>query len=173
MPTPEETGTLVTRELQKEEGKKGESDEDETLPSEERQNAITQTLVDEGVPELQAKGLAATTISDGLKYVFATADLETRAFFSVKPRGGAIVILLNTNHPAYTHLVEVLELDVENTDEETLKIRLTRALYGLKLLLEAWARYEDEQPDGDLREHAQNVRVDWGKIARRFLKGEE
>ncbi|MGB5634314.1 MAG: hypothetical protein WBM86_16250 [Waterburya sp.] len=130
-------------------------------------------MTEVGVPETKAKELAATTISDNLKYTFVDADLETAAFFSVKPKGGAILVTLNINHPAYSNLIEVLEDDVENVDTETLKLRLSQSQKGLKLLLAAWARYEDEQPDGKRRQDTQDTRVDWGRIARQFLEQEE
>ena len=168
----EEVATEVTEE-RKREGHKGESDKQESLPKEKRQKAIEETLNEQGVTESQAILLAAKTVDDGLKYVFAEADLETAAFFSVKPKGGAIIVTLNTNHPAYKNLVEILEKDVEGVDEETLRSRLTNSLEGLKLLLMAWARYEDEQPDGKRRQMAQDTRVDWGRIARQFLEQEE
>ncbi len=170
--TPEKRATRVT-ENRKQEGYKGKSDKDESLPVEKRQATIEKTLTDVGVTESKAKELAAATVSDNLKYVFADADLDTAAFFSVKPKGGAIVVTLNTNHPAYENLVEILEEEVDNTDTETLKSRLTKSLKGLKLLLAAWARYEDEQPDGKRRQDTQDARVDWGRIARQFLEREE
>ena len=83
------------------------------------------------------------------------------------------MITLNANHPAYKNLIEVLEEEVEGVDIETLRSRLTNSLDGLKLLLMAWARYEDEQPDGPRRNRAQDTRVDWGRVARQFLEGEE
>ncbi|MBD2255305.1 ATP-binding protein [Nostoc parmelioides] len=168
----EEVATAVTQERKKE-GHTGESDKQELLSKQERQEVIEKTLTDEGLTENQAVQLAATTIDDGLKYIFAEADLETPAFFSVKPRGGAIIVTLNTNHPAYKNLVEILEKDVDGVDPETLRYRLTNSLEGLKLLLMAWARYEDEQPDGKRRQAAQDTRVDWGRIARQFLEKEE
>ncbi len=169
--SPESIATSATRERQ-EEGHQGASDRDETLPPQQRQAAIEKSLIDEGVTATAAKHLAATTVSDGLKYVFAEADLETQAFFSVKPRGGAIVITLNTNHPAYEHLVEVVEGTAEISDPKQLQDRLNRAADGLKLLLSAWARYEDEQPDGKPRSQAADARSDWGRIARNFLERE-
>lgn len=66
-----------------------------------------------------------------------------------------------------------MEDDVENVDTETLKLRLSQSQKGLKLLLAAWARYEDEQPDGKRRQDTQDTRVDWGRIARQFLEQEE
>jgi len=168
----EKVATAVTEERKKE-GHQGASDKDELLPKEERQKVIEQTLTNEGIAETQAKQLAATTVDDGLKYTFAEADIETAAFFSVKPRGGAIIVTLNTSHPAYKNLVEILEEDVDGVDTEILRSRLTNSLEGLKLLLMAWARYEDEQPDGRRRQVAQDARVDWGRIARQFLEREE
>jgi len=83
------------------------------------------------------------------------------------------VITLNTSHPAYRNLVEVLESDETTTDVEKLQDRLSRASDGLKLLLSAWARYEDELPDGVQRTRAQDARVDWGRMARLFLERED
>lgn len=172
-PVAEEVATAATEERKKE-GRVGQSDQDEAKPKEIRQTEIKETLTEQGVTETQANELAAKTINDGLKYTFAEADLETPAFFSVKPRGGAIIVTLNTSHPAYDKLVEVMEKDVDNVDAEILRTRLSNSLEGLKLLLMAWARYEDEQPDGSkLRQAAQDARVDWGRIARQFLELEE
>jgi len=167
----EKVATTVTQE-RKSQGYKGKSDEDEKLPKEERKQVIEQTLKEEGVTEAQAELLAATTVNDGLKYAFVEAPLDTPAFFSVKPRGGAIIVTLNTDHPAYKNLVEVLEEDIDKADMDALASRLINSLEGLKLLLMAWARYEDEQPDGKRKEDARDTRIDWGRIARRFLDNE-
>jgi hypothetical protein len=165
--TPEAQATEATNK-RRDEGFPGKSDKDELLPADERKGILEEALIDEGLPEALARGLAATTIANGLKYVFAEADLETPAFFSVKQRGGAIVVTLNTSHPAYPSLVEVLEKETDE-NEEALHGRLRNALDGLKLLLMAWARFEDEQPDGTRRSYAQETRGDWGRIARQFL----
>ena len=113
-----------------------------------------------------------TTFSDGLKYIFNYADMESPAFFSVRPKGGEIIISLNVNHPAYDKLFEIVEEDPGKEDSETLCRHLLKAREGLKLLFMAWARYEDEQPDGLMRSRAQQARYDWGTIAGRFLAGE-
>ncbi|MEM8779495.1 MAG: ATP-binding protein [Cyanobacteria bacterium P01_G01_bin.49] len=168
---PQKIATHVTKE-RKSQGYKGKSDEDEELPKPERKEVIKKTLKEEGVTETQAELLAATTVDDGLKYTFAEAPIDSPAFFSVKPRGGAIIVTLNTEHPAYQNLVEILEEDVDKTDMDTLRSRLINSLDGLKLLLMAWARYEDEQPDGKRKSDAQDARIDWGRIAKRFLENE-
>ena len=168
----EQRGTEVTNQ-RKEEGHEGLSDAGESLPAIERAAEIEGALANDGVPSERARELAARTIDDGLKFIFVEASLENSAFFSVKQRGGSIIITLNTTHPAYGSLVEVLEKTPGQDDAEGLHQRLLKAADGLKLLLMAWARYEDEQPDGPRRERAQQARDDWGRLARQFLRESE
>jgi len=169
--SPESRATEVTQH-RKDDGQLGQSDRDEHLPEGQRQDQIEKELERQGMPEGAAKELAAKTISDGLKYVIAEADLESPAFFSVKQKGGSIIITLNTSHPAYDSLVEVLERDPSSDSVDELRSRLSSASDGLKLLLMAWARYEDEQPDGLPRDRAQEARADWGRLARQFLRSD-
>lgn len=169
---PQKTATYITKERQNN-GYVGESDKDEQLPKQQRKQAIQETLIEEGITPTQAELLAATTVDDGLKYTFVEAPLDSPAFFSVKPKGGIIILTLNTKHPAYKNLVEVLEDNIEDADINTLRTRLANSLDALKLLLMAWARYEDEQPEGIRKQNAQDARIDWGRLARRFLENEE
>lgn len=164
----EKEATEKTRERQAE-GKRGESDTDEDKPAEVRKSDIKEVLTQQGLNEADANDLANLAVTDSQKYLFVEASLDSSAFFSVQPRGGALIVTLNTRHPAYPRLVDVLEKDQADQSVETLKERLNNALDGLKLLLMAWARYEDEQ-DSTRREAAQDARVDWGRIARRFLE---
>lgn len=165
----EKEATEKTRQRQAE-GKLGESDADEAKPIDVRRNDIKEILTQQGLDESNATELANTAVTDSLKYIFAEASLDSPAFFSVQPRGGALIVTLNTRHPAYVRLVDVLEKDFGEQSSEKLQERLQNALAGLKLLLMAWARYEDEQQNSGSREVAQDARVDWGRIARRFLE---
>ena len=163
-------GTLQTRKRQAE-GFAGASDSGEQAPAEEREKAIATELTDQGVPFKQAKELSATVVKDGIKYIFNESDIETSAFFSVRPRGGAVIISLNIAHPAYRHMIELLDTpNPEALSPEELVSRLNNAWMGLKLLLEAWARYEDEQPEGPRKNQVQDARNDWGRVARQFLE---
>jgi hypothetical protein len=164
----EKEATEKTRERQAE-GNRGESDADEQKPKDERQKDIVEVLTQQGLEQSDAEEIATNAVNDSLKYVFAEASLDSPAFFSVQPRGGALIVTLNTRHPAYSRLVDVLERDLTNQSTANLEERLNNALAGLKLLLMAWARYEDEQSSVN-RESAQDARVDWGRIARRFLE---
>jgi hypothetical protein len=166
--TPEEIATEITEERKKE-GHTGTSDEqEEKKPVEERKKEVEKTLFDEGVANAQE--VVDRLFSNNLKYQFVDSDFESHAFFTVKSRGGKILITLNINHPAYQNLVEVLDKEFEGEDEDELKFRLINASEGLKLLLMAWARYEDEQPDGARKNSAQDARMDWGRVAKDFLK---
>lgn len=160
----ETRGTAATRNLQGQ-GHRGESDAGEEHPREERVRALEEGLQDAGVLPHQAREEAMDTIDTGLKFQFAESPADSPAFFSVMPRGGVIILTLNTRHPVYEHLIEVLE----RADQGSTEDRLQNAREGLKLLLEAWARYEDEQPEGVRRDAAMDARTDWGRVARHFF----
>ncbi|WP_405143270.1 ATP-binding protein [Paenibacillus sp. FSL H7-0942] len=166
--TPEKMATELTQK-RKDEGFVGTSDEDEKNTPEIKEEDLKKELIDTGVVEEQAEELAAKTIKNNLKYSFSEASLETDAFFAVRPKGGSINIILNTRHPAYDNFLEVLERDSHENNINELTDRLEIASNGLKLLLMAWARYEDELLDGPLKEKAQEARTDWGRVAKRFL----
>jgi hypothetical protein len=169
--TPQKMATNVTKERQGQ-GYKGKSDAEEELPKEERQQVIKEMLIQNGSTENQAESQAARIVNNGLKYDFARGSIDGPAFFSVQSKGGSIMITLNTNHPVYKNLVEFLEDDVDNANIDALRIRLSNSLKGLKLLLMAWARYEDEQPEGERKQSAEDARHDWGRMARKFLNNE-
>ena len=80
--------------------------------------------------------------------------------FDTYSRAGKLFVVLNDQHPARDGLFELL--DEENEDS-------SRALKSLKLLLEAWARLEDEA-ENKKRQVLADVRSDWGRIARDFLQ---
>ena len=168
----EQSATSTTRERQKK-GRFGESDANENLPIPQKKAEIKDTLINDGLTENQATEIADITIDNNFKYTWIKAHLfDNDAFFSVKSKGGSLIVTLNMDHPAYDNLVEVLEKNVDEADVETLRNRLIRALDGLELLLMAWARYEDELPPGELKQTASKARRDWGTIAAEFLKSE-
>ncbi len=170
--SPEAIATKITREMI-EEGYSSKNDEQEKLPKKERDAQIQKVLLDQGIDEEDAREISEAATGDpGLKYVFAHADIQTPAFFTVRPKAGVIIITLNTEHPAYDKLMEIVDEDMTDVGRDELAERLTRARDGLKLLLEAWARYEDTLPDGTARDKAQEVRNDWGRMAKRFMVNE-
>ena len=166
--TPEERATEAVRERQRE-GKSGASDADEKRDPDERKEELAEELVARGHSESEATSLAAETIDKGLKYRMEVGSLDAGAFFSVQPKGGVLLVTLNTDHPAYDLLLGARSPDELPNDPEQLLASLQAAQQGLEMMLFAWARYEDEQIS-DLKRQAQNVRHDWGRMAETFLK---
>ncbi|RVW05990.1 ATP-binding protein [Rhodococcus spongiicola] len=169
--SPEAEATEITKKFQAE-GRKGQSDKEESMPESERVNALAQVFEGDGLTQAQARNKSLDVVQEGMKYVFSQGTLDGGAFFNVRPVAGEIVIKINVDHPAYEGLVEVLENQISDGDSrDELAERLRRANRGLKLLLMAWARYEDEEALPARREALQDIRTDWGRVASRFLRG--
>lgn len=160
--TAEAIATSATEKLKAEEGMSGKSDKGESLSQEIKTKEISQALEEVGIEN--AEPIAAEIVDEGLKYIIKDGDIDSDAFFSVKPKGGKIMIILNINHPVHSKLIEMLEMKEEETNANS------DTLSALKLVIMAWARYEDQQPDGDAKNRAQEARADWGRIAKRFLE---
>lgn len=168
----EKEATKKTRERQETDGTTGVSDEGEKKSPDDRKRDLVDGLSRSGLDDDDAREKADRIINDGLKYSFTQASIDNPSFFSVQPLGGVLNIILNTNHPAYSRLVDVLDVQPDEVTNTSLEDRLRAARTGLYVLLAAWARYEDEQ-NQTKREIAQEIRTDWGRIARRFLKQED
>ena len=132
----------------------------QTKSEEEKTKALTGALTDDGYDAKDAEDIATATVKAGDKFVFNNIALTSSAIFDVSPIEGINHIRLNTNHPIYEQLKNLVE---EQKEEES------PALIGLKLLLMAWARMEDET-DGVDRETVQDLRASWGQIAREFAR---
>ncbi|HNH11376.1 MAG TPA: hypothetical protein PK683_22945 [Leptospiraceae bacterium] len=128
-------------------------------------------MKEEEIPPSTIEKVMEEIFKKGYRIEFEYGEVGNANFFDVKFKSGTIFIKLNIKHPAYPHLIEVLDEEVEDQEAETLKERLVKARDGLKLLLIAWARFEDEQ-DGPARTRIQDTRHDWGRIARDFLSKE-
>ena len=84
--------------------------------------------------------------------------------FDIEPKAGIYNIQLNKNHPAFLNFFKLLADQDELNDDENASTEK-----GLKLLLESWARLEDEASE-NLKEELQNIRLEWGKLARLFFR---
>jgi len=114
---------------------------------------------------------AQELVHAGRKYQFTRTPLQSAAFFAVNSMAGLIHIKLNSDHPAFQNLVAILEDELGDTlPVEELANRLTRAREGLKLLLCSWARLEDEALVEEERERLEDIRTDWSKVAKQFLR---
>lgn len=158
----EAIATRALRRRQEQLGETGSSDRDEGRPDDERADVLSGEIEQEGVDPETAREIAVGYVQRKIKFRFRHGDFPGFAVFDVTSKAGVIIITINTRHPAHAHLFELLregEADVEESP----------ALQGLKLLLTAWARMEDEA-SGDSKIRLEDIRADWGRIARDFMR---
>ncbi len=160
--TAEDIATRALRRRQEKLGATGASDKDEDKPDEERTDVLTGEIEQEGLDPVTAREIAVSYVKRKIKFLFRHADFPGFAVFDVTSKAGVIIITINTKHPAHAHLFELLREGEADTPESP-------ALQGLKLLLTAWARMEDEA-SGDRKIELEDIRGEWGRIARDFLR---
>lgn len=115
-----------------------------------------------------AKNIAEATYKKNRKVIFVQADTDSQAFFNVETKPGGITeIVLNSNHPAYEKLFKALSTDISEDSDNDLVSRIENASDTLKLILAAWARYEQE--DIPSKDKIRDIRHEWGKMAKNFL----
>ena len=119
-----------------------------------------------------AKGIVKAVWERKLRLIFLTADLDGHAFFKVEEKpGGVAEVIINRKHPIYEKLYETLNPE-ELSSELSAEDRLETALSTLRLMFAAWARFEQETTERE-RRRLDDVRQDWGRMARFFLESSE
>lgn len=161
----EARASIVTSERVNKTGKEGRSDNNSTATDEKKVEAIKEALEEAGAPMQDAQKIAVQSVERDLKYFFTNTEHSSPAFFDVQEKSGMLFTRINTKHPAYDQFFALLENDGNELSEDN------PALTGLKLLLTAWARMEDEAPERDM-ERLQEIRIKWGQLAREFMQGE-
>lgn len=166
---------LVDRRAQ--EGHTGQTDTkgEHATDEEKRKEQLASLTGQHQVPEQDALAEVEDAISHQLKARWVSAAADTSAFFSVDMLAGMLQVVFNTNHPVYPRLEALLDSPIseeEGDDPEELRRQLQEASTTLKLLLFAWARYEDELSTQKLRDQARDARTDWGRMARDFFADE-
>lgn len=164
----EDVATNIVEE-QKAKGEKGATDMAPPIDDEEKRKALETSLKEHDVDSPTALARAIEIVDRGRRVLIESVRLNNQhAFFDVKPVGDVIEVLLNESHPVYEHLIDVLRSG-DGEGAEDLASRLQTADFTLRMLLIAWARYEDKLPHGD-RIQATDARMDWGREARKFLE---
>ena len=106
---------------------------------------------------------AGDIVGKKLRFHFTDVNLMPQILFDIELKAGIYNIKLNKDHPAFLSFFKLLDdLSEEDNEEDS-------PLKGLKLLLESWARLEDEASDNS-REQLQEIRFKWGMLARKFFK---
>lgn len=163
---------LVDRRAQ--EGHPGQTDAKGEYATEEekRQEQLDSLTGQHKVPEQDAREEVEDAIAQQLKARWVSASVDSAAFFSVDMLAGMLQVVFNINHPVYPRLEALLDPPITADDEDDpaeLRRQLQETSTTLKLLLFAWARYEDELSTPKLRAQAGDARTDWGRMARDFF----
>ena len=158
---------------------KERSDQGYTTPQDseeyddEAQNELVEDLVGKNYDEEIAREIAIAVGTKGRKVIFVDADMDSQAFFTVEPKAGGITeVVFNSNHPVHAKLIQILETNnISELPDSDLYTRIQDASDTLKLILAAWARYEEE--DVPSRNKIREIRHEWGKMAQNFLSDGE
>ena len=154
----------------KDEGYAAEEADAET-DDDSKQDAVERDLIKKRYPADAAREIAELAVANGLRVLFVQkSDPEIPSFFTVEVIPGVTEIVFNTAHPVYSLLIAMLEPAGDDETPEALRSRLEDASTTLKLLLAAWARYEAEEKSGERLERLRDIRGDWGRMAKAFLK---
>ena len=168
----EDVATRVIRQQAKD-GRKGETDRAPTMSDEEKKAKIIETAMQKKVDEPTAQRWARETVDGKRRVLIKSVNLDNpHAFFNVEWANDVVEIWLNGNHAVHQHLIEILSEDTEDTDREELVDRIGRAAFTFRMMLVAWGRYEDKTPK-DLKLQVEDMRSDWGREIREFLKAIE
>ena len=108
--------------------------------------------------------MATGIVEKKLRFRFTDVELPPQFLFDIELNAGIYNIKLNKKHPAFLNFFKLLSDQEENINADE-----PSAEKGLKLLLESWARLEDEAPE-NLKTQLQDIRLEWGKLARLFFK---
>lgn len=157
------------------EGYQGESDKkgEHGTPTEHKQEQVENLVGKHKYEEPEAKRQVEDTFDKKLRVRWVNSAQDIPAFFSVDSLPNVMQVAFNTNHPlAEHHLLELVTPEVEELDEEALKTRMADLASTFRVLIYAWARYEDEQED-HARRRVRDARLEWGRYAEEFFDSDD
>jgi len=107
--------------------------------------------------ELPELGISVELIKQDQVFTFKAMEATTQLLFDTKKTSDSLDIYINCLHPCNTNLFQ----QIVNGDGE----KDNPSYRTLKLILAAWAKLEDEA-EGQRKIDLENIRLDWGIIAR-------
>ena len=164
----EDVATKIINEQVKK-GEKGTSDFAPKATEKEKINQIAESARQVRVSPETAQEWAEQTVNSGRRVLIKAVALGHKdAFFDVESINDVIEVWLNDQHPVHEHLIDVVADEKDDQSLDRSIERLRKAAFTLRMLLVAWARHEDKAPLG-VKETLEDVRMDWGREARKFL----
>ena len=152
------------------EGSRGDSDQfgDTGTPDEHKEQQLTSLVDSHNYDDDVAIQEIEETLRTRSRVRWIQSSQSSPAFFNVESLPNLIQVALNTQHPVFERLYEVMHADTNELSEDELKLRLNEVSAAFRILIYSWARYEDEQVDRDKRP-VRNARIEWGKYAEEFF----
>ena len=141
------------------------------MSEDEKRKTIRANLTKQGMDGDLIDHLEGKLIDSGYKIAFSERFMDTEAFFSVQQEIGSLIVFANESHSAFDHLFAALdsaELKGEDLSKEEIQQRAIHASQSVKLLLGAWARYEDEASPEERRQLLK-IRREWGSVAQTLM----
>ena len=168
--TADDVATNIIKEQARQEDK-GKTDDAPNISDAKKIEEITRSAQQYGVDLKTAREeWAIPTVENGRRVLMKAVTLgHKHAFFNVQTVNDIIEVWLNDQHPVHEHFIEVLTSDTQDQDFQELSDRINKAAFTLKMLLYAWARYEDKVPP-NIRRQLEDARMAWGREASRFFE---
>ena len=126
--------------------------ERQQLGEEERIEALTQELVEEGQPQEQAEQIAANTVQRDRWYTITPSQVDGYRMFSVRGAGGVLNVRLNINNNIF-ELISQIDREAEENGNEVAR----NAAIVIRAMILSWARMEDGTEDRDRRMELQGL----------------
>ena len=141
----------------------------ENMTMEEKRKVLTEALSKVYDSE-QASDEAKQILDTKLKTKILTAQLGTNYFFDVEFSGGVTLITLNEAHPAYKHIVGVIEKIPEDIDMNDIKNIMAKLRAAVNLIFVSWAYYENHTITDEEGQNLKHVRYTWSRRLAQLMK---
>ena len=139
----------------------------ESMNDKEKEEAITEAL-SKIYDHEEASAAAKNILKYKIKTKLEVAALGFSDFFDVSLKGGVTIITLNSDHPAYKRIIEVIQTP-DNFDLKNKEI-LQSLQAAINMLFVSWAQYENHLVSDEDREHVMHVRQDWSRQLSKLVK---
>ena len=144
----------------------------ETMTKEEKHKVLTEALsklYDTEQASDEAKRILDTKLNTEIK----TAQLASDYFFDVEFSGGVTLITLNESHPAYKHIVGVIEKIPEDIDMKDIENIMVKLRAAVNLIFVSWAYYENHTISDEDGRNLRHVRYTWSRRLAQLMKALE
>ncbi len=120
-----------------------------------RQEQIEDYLAGQGFED--AGAIAAALVRNDFRFDFESVSGQGFQMFTCESRGGVLFVNLNINHQLY-EFINFIEQEADINENPA----VWKAAVGLRTLLLAWSRMEDQIESPERTQEVQSIAMDWG-----------